>query len=81
MPDHLDGEKRASDWSNDGMNRVPDRINPWNFISEKLKQEKNAGNSDDDWLAQDSEGLILRRKNDPVEMNSKAGSENGEVKI
>jgi len=81
MSEHLDGEKRASDWSNDGMDCVPDGINPGNFVGEKFEQEKNTGNSDNDWLAQDSERLILRRKNDPVEMNGKAGGENGEVKI
>jgi hypothetical protein len=81
MSEHLDGEKRASDWSNDGMDCVPDGINPRNFIGEKFEQEKNTGNGDNDWLAQDSERLILRRKNDPVEMNGKPGGENGEVKI
>jgi hypothetical protein len=81
MSEHLDGEKRASDWSNDGMDSVPDGINPGNFIREKLEEKKNTGDDNDDWLAQDSERLILRGKNDPVEMNGKAGGENGEVKI
>src|SRR2546430_2513612 len=81
MSEHLNGEKGASDWSNDGMESVPDAINPGNFIGEKLEEKKNTGDGDDDWLTQDSERLILRGKNNPVEMNGKAGGENGEVKI
>src|SRR5437764_586941 len=30
MSENLDGEKRAPNWSNDGMDSVPDRINPGN---------------------------------------------------
>lgn len=81
MSENLDGEKRAPDWSNNGMDSVPDRINPGNFICEKFEQKKNAGNNDDDWLAQDRERLILWGKNDPVEMNGKASGENSQVKI
>ena len=81
MTDNLDGEKRASDRSNDGMDSVPDRINPGNFVGEKFEQKKNAGNNDDGWLAQDSKRLILWGKNDPMEMNGKAGGENSQVKI
>jgi hypothetical protein len=81
MSDNLDGEKRAPDWSNDGMDSVPDRINPGNFIGEKFEQKKNARNNDNDWLAQDRERLILWGKNDPVEMNGKASGENSQVKI
>src|SRR5437660_8132508 len=46
MSENLEGEKRAPDWSNDGMDSVPDRINPGNFICEKFEQKKNAGNKD-----------------------------------
>ncbi len=81
MSENLNGEKRAADWSNDGMDSVPDGIYPRNFVGEKFEKKKNSGNADNDWLAQDSERLILRRKNDPVEMNGEAGGENGEVKI
>ena len=35
--------------------------------------------SDDDWVAQNGEGLILRRQNDPVEMNGEAGGKNREI--
>src|SRR5207248_11293361 len=81
MSENLEGEKRAPDWSNDGMDSVPDRINPGNFICEKFEQKKNAGNNHDAWLAQDRERLILWGKNDPVEMNGKASGENRQVKI
>src|SRR2546430_2836423 len=81
MSENLDGEKRAPDWSNDGMDSVPDRINPGNFICEKFEEKKNAGNNHDDWLAQNRERLILWGKNDPVEMNGKASGENSQVKI
>src|SRR5207248_581362 len=47
MSEHLGGEKRASDRSNDGMDCVPDGINPRNFIGEKFEQEKNTRNTND----------------------------------
>ena len=79
MSQYLNGEKRAADRPDDGVDGVPDRINPWYFVGEKLEHKKDAGNDDNNWVAKNGEGLVLRRQNDPVEMDGKAGGKNREI--
>ena len=79
MPQYLNGEKCAADWSDDSVDGVPDRIDPRYFVGEKFEEKENAGNDDNNWVAKNGEGLVLRCQNDPVEMNGKAGGKNGEI--
>lgn len=81
MTKHLNCEQRAADGANDGMNSVPDRIDPWNFIGEKFQEIENTGNRDDPRVTEDVERLVLRRESDPMKMNGQAGSENREIQI
>ena len=81
MSKDLDGKKCASDWPNNGMDSVPNRINPRNLIGEKLEQEENSRNDNDGWLAKNAQRLVLRRQNNPMEVNSEAGREDGQVKV
>src|SRR5205814_8501860 len=78
---HLNRKERAADWSNDGVNRVPRRVDPRDFVGEKFQDVENAGDCDDDRIAQDLERLILQRERDPVKMDGETGCENGQVKI
>ena len=78
---HLNRQQCAANWPNDGVNSVPDRIYPGNFVGKKLEEIENTGDADDPWVAEDFERLILRRESDPVEMNGEPAGENGEVKI
>ena len=81
MTQHLDCEQGAANRANDSVDRVPNRVHPWNFISEKFKQIENTGDADNPWVAKDFERLILRRQSDPVEMDCESSGKNGEVKI
>ena len=63
------------------MNCVPDRIDPWDFIGEKFEQIQSASDADDPWVAEDLEGLILRRERDPMKMDRKSSGKNCQVKI
>ena len=81
MPKDLKGEKGAADRPNDGVDRVPGRIDPWHFVGEKFQQIKDAGDDNDPGLAEHFERLVARRKRDPMQMDREAGGENGEVKI
>src|SRR3981081_743646 len=39
----LNGEEGAADGSDDGVNSVPDRVEPGNFVDEELEHEEDAG--------------------------------------
>src|SRR5215510_15463029 len=81
MTEHLNREQSAADRANHGVDCVPDGIHPWNFVGEKFEKIQNARNADDPRVAEDFEGLILRRQCDPVEMNGEPSGKNSEVKI
>src|SRR5471030_3135303 len=81
MAKHLDREQRAANRPDDGVNGVPGRIHPRDFIREKLEEIENARDRDDPRMAQDFERMIVRRQDDPVLIDREAGYEDGEVKI
>lgn len=81
MTEHLNRQQSAADRANHGMHRVPDRIDPWNFVGEKFKGIEDAGDADNPRVAEDLERLILRRQSDPVKMDRKPSGKNGEIKI
>ena len=81
MTKHLNGEQRAADRPNHGVDGVPDRIDPRNFVGEKFEEIENAGDGDDPGIAEDFERLVLWRQRDPVKMNGEPGDKNGQVKI
>ncbi len=81
MSEHLNREKRSADWANDGVHRIPCRIDPWNFVGKKFQEIKGACDRDDDGVAEDFEGMIGRRENDPMLIKGEADGEDGEVKI
>ena len=81
MTEHLNGEERAADRTNDGVNGVPGGVDPRNFIGEKLQEIEDARDRDDGRMAEHFERLILRRERDPMLVNRQTGDENGEVKI
>jgi len=62
--------------ANDSVDRVPGRIEPWNFVGEKFQGIEDARDCDDPRVPEDLERLILRRKDDPVEMDGKSSGEN-----
>ena len=81
MTEHLNRKQCPADWANHGVDGVPDRIHPGNFVGEEFEQVENSSDTDDPWIAEHFERLILRRKRDPVKMDCQAGGKNGEVKI
>ena len=60
MAKDLNREQSAADRTDHGMNRVPCAIDPGNFVGEKFEEIKNAGDSNDDGIAQHFERLIGR---------------------
>ena len=81
MAEHLNREERAADRPDDGVNGVPGRIDPRDFVREKFEEIENARDRDDPGMAEDFERLIVRREDDPVLVYRQAGDEDGEVKI
>ena len=81
MTEHLNREQGAADRPDDRVEGVPGGIEPRNFVGEKFKEIKNAGDDDDPGVAEDFERLEIRGEDDPVLMDGEAGDENGQVKI
>ena len=46
MTQHLNGQERAADRSNHRVDRVPDRVDPRNFVREKFENIENARDRD-----------------------------------
>ena len=55
MAQHLNCEQGAADRANNGVNSVPNRIYPWNFISEEFEEIENTSDRDDPRVAEDLE--------------------------
>ncbi len=72
MAEHLNRQQRAADRANHGVNCVPDRIHPWNFVGEELEKIENTGDCNDPGVAEDLERLILWRQRDPVKMDGES---------
>ena len=81
MAEHLDGEERAADRTDDGVDCIPCGIEPGHFIGEKFERVHDAGDGDDPRMTEHFEGLVARRERDPMQMNREAGDEDGEIKI
>jgi len=81
MTEDLNGEERAPDWPDNGVNRVPGGIDPRDFVGKKLEGVKDAGDRDDPRFPDDGERLIARRERDPMKVNGQSGGENGELKV
>ena len=60
MAEDLDREQGAADGADHGMHCVPGGIHPGNFVGEKFEEIENAGDGDDDRVAQHFERLIRR---------------------
>ena len=81
MAKHLNRQQYTANWPNDGVNCVPDRIYPGNFISKKLEEIENTGDGDYPRVREDFERLILWRQSDPVKMDCESGDKNCQIKI
>ena len=55
MAEHLNREQGAADRANDGVNSIPSRIHPRDFVGEKLEEIENARDRNDPRMAQDFE--------------------------
>jgi len=81
MTDYLNCQQRATDWANNGVHRVPGRIEPRDFVGQKFEQIENARDGHHERMSKDLERLILRRQRDPMEVNRQPGGEDGQVKV
>jgi len=77
----LNCEQSAADRANHGVHRVPDGIHPWNLVGKKFEKIEDTCDANDPGIAQDFEGLILRRQRDPLEMDGQPSSKDSQVKI
>lgn len=81
MAQHLNRKQGATDWTDHGVDSVPDRIDPRDLVREEFEKIKNAGNNDDRRMSENIERLIVGTKCDPMKMNRESGRENCEVEI
>ena len=81
VPEHLDGKQGAANRTDDGVDRVPGGVDPWNFIREKFEEIKDSRDGNNHGVAEHFERLVGRSERDPVEMNGEAGGEDRQVKI
>ena len=81
LAQHPDGKEGAANRPDDGMDRVPGRIDPRHFIGEKFQDVEGAGDPEDEGLAQDGERLVFGREHDPVLVNGETGDEDRQVEI
>ena len=81
VPKRLDGKERAANRTDDGVDRVPGGVDPWNFIREKFEEIKDSRDGNNHGVAEHFERLVSRSERDPVEMNGEARGENRQVKI
>ena len=81
MAKHLNRQQYTANWPNDGVNCVPDRIYPGNFVGKKLEEIENTGDADYPRVREDFERLILWRESDPVKMDCESGDKNCQIKI
>ena len=76
-----DGEERAADRPDEGVNGVPSGVDLRNFVGEKFQEVERARDPEDERVAEERERLIFGREDDPVEMNGEAGDEDSQVQI
>lgn len=81
MTQHLNGQKRAADWADNRVNRIPNGIDPRDFVGEEFQTIKESGNNDNRRMTQEIECLIGGSKRDPVKMDRQTGYKNSQVKI
>ena len=81
MAKYLNREQGAADRANHGVNGIPRRVDPRNFVGEEFEKIENPGDRNNRRVAQDFERLIGRRKRDPVEMDGQSSDENGEIEV
>ena len=81
IAEHLNCKQGAADRANDSVDRVPGRIEPWNFVREKFQEVEDARDCDDPRVPEDLERLILWRQRDPMEMDGESSGENREIKV
>lgn len=81
VPEHLNGKQGAANRTDDGVDRVPGGVDPWNFIREKFEEIKDSRDGNNHGVAEHFERLVGRSERDPVEMNGEAGGEDRQVKI
>ena len=74
-------KQRRADGTDGGVHRIPGRINPRNFVGQKLHGEEDTGDRDDPRVGQHLEAGVLRREVDPVEADGQTGEKDNEVKI
>ncbi len=61
--------------------RVPGGIDPRNFVGEEFEEIQNAGDGNDDRIAEHFERLISGREDDPVLIDRESGNEDREIKV
>ena len=74
-------KQRSADRANDGMDGVPGRVDPRDFIGEELQQIERTRDPKNEWIAEDAERLVGRAEHDPMLVDRQAGHKNREIKI
>lgn len=76
-----EGEHDGTGGTDDGVDGVPEGVEPGDFVGEEFDDEHDGGGADDPWVSEDGEVGVGAGEFDPVESNSEAGDEGGEVEV
>ena len=80
-PKDADRKQRSADRPDDGMDGVPGRVDPRDFVGEKFQEIERTGNPKNERIAQDGERLVGRTEDDPMLVDRQAGHKNRQIKI
>ena len=62
MAEYLNSEECSANRPDEGVNSIPGRIYPWDFVREEFEKIENTRDGDDPGMAEDFERLIIRRQ-------------------
>jgi hypothetical protein len=77
----VEGEEDGAGGADDGVEGVPETVDPWDFIDEGLEQEEQEGDGHDGWVGDEAEDVWSADGLEPAHAASEACEEGGEVEI
>ena len=76
-----EGEHDGASGADDGVDGVPEGVEPGDFIGEEFDGEHDGGGGDDPGVSESGEVGVGAGEFDPVESNSQTCDEGGEVEV
>jgi hypothetical protein len=77
--DHREGQQGAAKRADEGVDRIPDRIDPGDLVGEEFHEGGGSGHPHHPGIGKDLQGLEVLGQGQDVEMHGKAGGQRGQV--